>query len=118
MFITNPKPLESAVVVHFEGLLSRRQGLCKEFLVLLPPCSQQKLPAGGSDGLTDQKVRDFLVKVTLGVYLLYMRAFKHQQFLPQKKNNKMKPTNPNAHTYDNEPRNHSYEMLREKRKAV
>ena len=23
--------------------------------------------------------------------------------------NKIKPTNPNAHTYDNEPRNHSYE---------
>ena len=23
--------------------------------------------------------------------------------------NKMKPTNPNAHTYDNKPRNHSYE---------
>ena len=31
--------------------------------------------------------------------------------------NKMKPTNPNAHTYDNEPRNHSYERRERKCKA-
>ena len=29
--------------------------------------------------------------------------------VPKHKKNTMKPTNPNAHTYENEPRNHSYE---------
>ena len=34
--------------------------------------------------------------------------------LGKKQKNKMKPTNPNAHTYDNQPRKQSYVMREEK----
>ena len=41
-------------------------------------------------------------------YTVYGTVCYHKED-QQEKQNKMKPTNPNAHTYDNEPRKHSYE---------
>ena len=40
------------------------------------------------------------------------------KLIPKGHKNKMKPTNPNAHTYDKEPRNQSYERRERKLKNV